>query len=170
MQLEILPEPPPVRSEATPWPMWPDMLRESSSHKEGGRRRWAVATAEFKGTDGRVTGLRCNEVEWRRPESGGREVPVDLPGTGFQVEADLVLLATGFVGPGRNELVEKLGIASDERGFIRRDENFMTSDPGTFVAGDMTQGASLVVRAIGDGMNCAQGVMRYFGRSRSPAG
>jgi glutamate synthase (NADPH/NADH) small chain len=161
-QLEILPQPPAARSERTPWPQWPDVLRESSSHKEGGERRWSVDTVEFIGEGGRVKALRCVEVEWRAGP-GGRAQPVPRPGTEFMLEADLVLLATGFVGPGRNLLVEKLGIELDPRGYIRRDANGMTSDAGTFVAGDMTQGASLVVRAIADGQNCARGVLKFLG-------
>jgi glutamate synthase (NADPH) small chain len=162
-QFEILPRPPAARSPATPWPQWPDMLRESSSHQEGGERRWGVATKAFAGEGGRVRQLRCVEVEWERPASGGAPAPREKPGTEFSVEADLVLLALGFVGPGRNLLVEKLGIKLDGRGFVQRDGNCMTSDPGTFVAGDMTRGASLVVRAIADGQTCARGVLRYLG-------
>jgi len=162
-QLEILPQPPPTRSAATPWPLWPDVLRESSSHKGGGERRWSVGTREFVGANGRVKELRCVEVDWVKPAGGGAAAPVEKPGTEFAIEADLVLLALGFVGPGRNRLVEGLGIVLDQRGFIRRDANGMTSDAGTFVAGDMTQGASLVVRAIADGQACAGGVLRYLG-------
>ena len=169
LQFEILPKPPPWRSEKTPWPMWPDMVRETSSHKEGGERRWSVTTLEFIGADGHVSGMRCADVEWVVPAGKDRPVPRPIPGTEFTADADLVLLAMGFVGPGRNLLVERLGIQLDSRGFIRRDENHMTSDPGTFVAGDMTQGASLVVRAILDGRETAEGVMRYLDRQRDPA-
>jgi len=181
LQLEIMPRPPPTRSEATPWPMWPLMLRESSSHKEGGERRWCVDTTEFVGKVGsrksevgsekdrasdRVGQLRCVEVEWGAAAEGGRPGPQRKPGTEFSVDADLVLLAMGFVGPGRNRLVEELGLARDPRGFLARDQNHMTGEPGVFTAGDMTQGASLVVRAILDGLQAAEGVTRYLGTSR----
>jgi glutamate synthase (NADPH/NADH) small chain len=164
-QYELLPRPPAQRSPRTPWPQWPDMLRESSSHKEGCERRWCVTTNEFVGEGGHVKKLRCAEVEWT-PGPEGRPAPKEKPGSEFFVEADLVLLAMGFVGPGKNLLVEKLGIALDKRGFIQRDAGGMTSDPGTFVAGDMTQGASLVVRAIDDGQKTARRVIEYLRRPR----
>jgi glutamate synthase (NADPH) small chain len=163
LQFEILPKPPSARSPRTPWPAWPDMLRESSSHKEGCERRWCVTTREFAGDQGHVRKLHCAEVEWA-PGPDGRPAPQEKPGSEFVVHADLVLLAMGFVGPGRNLLVERLGIVLDARGFVRRGSDGMTSDPGTFVAGDMTQGASLVVRAIDDGQKVAQGVIRYLQR------
>jgi glutamate synthase (NADPH/NADH) small chain len=169
-QFEILPEPPPQRSPATPWPLWPVMRRDSSSHREGGERRWSVTTLRFEGGGGddgeRVEKAVCADVEWVSPAPGKPPSPRRVPGTEFTVSADLVLLAMGFVGPGRNLLVERLGIALDERGFIRRDANHMTSDTGTFVAGDMTHGASLVVRAIADGQSTAEGVMRYLRAAR----
>ncbi len=166
-QFEILPEPPAERSPDTPWPMWPNKRRDGSSHREGGERRWAVQTKEFLGENGRVTGLKAVEVEWQDPEGTGRAVPVEKEGTEFTVGTDLVLLAMGFVGPGRNRLVEQLDLELDSRGFVRKDDNGMTSTPGVFVAGDMYQGASLVVRAIQDGKETAQGVMRYLAGRRA---
>jgi len=160
-QLEILPEPPATRSSATPWPEWPLMLRESSSHKEGGVRRWSVTVQKFEGTNGAVTRLHGTEVDWVK--DGTRSVPKEKAGSEFVLDAELVLLAMGFVGPGRNKYVEELGVAVDDRGFINRDANHMTSVPGIFVAGDMTQGASLVVRAMVDGVRAAAGVANYLG-------
>ena len=160
-QLEILPEPPAQRSEATPWPLWPDQRRDSSSHKEGCTRRWSVKTKAFRGEGGKVSGLACVEVQWRA-EKGGAKAPQEIKGSGFGVEADLVLLAMGFVGPGRNRLVEERGLALNEHGFVKRDADNMTSEPGVFVAGDMSQGASLVVRAIQDGRESAAGIGRYL--------
>lgn len=169
-QYEIMPMPPPARSPRTPWPQWPDMLRESSSQKEGCERRWCITTKQFLGESGHVKQLRCAEVEWVRG-ADGRAAPKEKPGSEFLVDADLVLLAMGFVGPGKNLLVERLGIALDNRGFIKRDACGMTSDTGTFVAGDMTQGASLVVRAIDDGQKTARCVIEYLRRksAQSPA-
>lgn len=158
-QFEILPKPPPERSAKTPWPQWPDMLRESSSHKEGGERRWSVTAKEFVG-DGRVQSVRCVEVEWVARD--GRPAPVEKPGSEFTVDADLVLFSMGFVGPGRNLVVEELGLKLDARGFVRRDQRGMTSGHGVFVAGDMSQGASLVVRAIADGQNVARAVVEFL--------
>lgn len=160
-QFEILPRPPATRSPSTPWPEWPLMLRESSSHKEGGERRWCISTKKLEGRDGQVVRLHGIEVEWVA-DASGRSAPREIPGTEFAVDADLVLIAMGFSGPGQNDYVKELEIELDARGFIRRDENNMTSASGVFTAGDMTQGASLVVRAIADGMQCAEGVQKYF--------
>jgi glutamate synthase (NADPH/NADH) small chain len=161
-QFEILPKPPEKRDVKTPWPMWPNMLRESSSHKEGGERRWCIDTKEFIGENGHVKRMRCVEVEWISQQNGGAPTPKEKPGTEFMVDADLVLLAMGFIGPGRTTMVEELGVELDRRGFVKRDENNMTNIPAVFVAGDMTRGASLVVRAIADGIQTAHGVMAYL--------
>jgi len=158
-QFEILPEPPRERAESTPWPMWPLMRRDSSSHKEGGIRRWSVTTKEFLGKGEAVEGVRCAEVDWVREEESQHPVPREKPATEFSVEAQLVLLALGFTGPGKDLLVEDLGLARDNRGFIARDQQGRTSDPDTFTVGDMTQGPSLVVRAIDDGMQVAREVI-----------
>ncbi|MBA4387958.1 MAG: glutamate synthase [Verrucomicrobia bacterium] len=160
-QFEIMPKPPVERDESTPWPMWPNMLRESSSHKEGGDRRWCISTKEFLGSEGKLSGIKCVEVEWVSGTSGRME-PREKPGTEFTVEVQLALLAMGFVGPGKNPVAEALKLERDARGMITRDANCMTSQPGVFVAGDMTQGASLVVRAINDGVQAARGMIRWF--------
>jgi glutamate synthase (NADPH/NADH) small chain len=162
VQLEILPEPPATRSETTPWPQWPLMLRESSSHKEGALRRWSVDTTGFTGEGGVVKQVHCVEVEWAHDEAAGRVCPRRVEGSDFSVDADLVFIAMGFVAPSRVGLVEALGIAKDSRGFIARDERHMTSVEGVFVTGDMRNGASLVVRAIGDGMHTARNVMAHL--------
>jgi glutamate synthase (NADPH/NADH) small chain len=162
VQLEIMPEPPPARSPSTPWPLWPHQLRLSSSHKEGGVRRWSVATQALLGEQGRVKALRAIEVEWQTPPQGGRPVMKEKPGTEFTVEADLVLLAMGFSGPGRNRMVEDLKIRTESNGMIWRDARTMTSIPGVFVAGDMSMGASLVVRAMADGRRAAAGMAEYL--------
>jgi glutamate synthase (NADPH/NADH) small chain len=106
--------------------------------------------------------MRCAEVEWKSPSGGGVVQPVEKAGTEFDVDADLVLLAMGFVGPGPNHLVDELGLRRDGRGFVARDADGMTSERGVFVAGDMTQGASLVVRAIADGIRVAAAVGRFL--------
>ena len=166
VQMEILPEPPPTRSPSTPWPMWPYQLRISSSHKEGGSRRWSVATKELLGGNGVVKSLRAIEVEWVTPPQGGRPTMKEKAGTDFVVDADLVLLAMGFSGPGRNRIVEDLGIRTEPTGAIWRDGRNMTSVAGVFVAGDMSMGASLVVRAITDGRRAAEGVAAYLDEQR----
>ncbi|MCP4199105.1 MAG: glutamate synthase subunit beta [Proteobacteria bacterium] len=163
-QFEIMPRPPDTRSDTTPWPMWPLVLQESSSHKEGGERRWSMATTDFFGADDRVTKLKCVEVDWVVPKGGQHPAPEERRGTEFEVDAELVLLALGFIGPGKSPLVDELHLDLDPRGFIRCDDNNMTSRAGVFAAGDMTMGATLVVHAIRDGMNAAHNVMSYLQR------
>ena len=165
-QIEILPRPPDTRSPGTPWPLWPNMLRVSSSHKEGCDRRWSVGTQTFLGKDGRVTGLRCIEVEWVTPEGGGRPAMKEKAGTEFMLESDLVLLAMGFTGPGRNAIVDDLKIRREPNGNIGRDARNMTNVPGIFVSGDMTHGASLVVRALADGRKAAEGIAAFLAERR----
>ena len=161
-QFEILPKPPPTRPDSTPWPLWPNKMRESSSHLEGCERRWSVSTRTFSGADGRVSGLACCEVDWVFPEGAWRPSPEHVEGSDFSIDADLVLLAMGFVGPGHETLTDSLGAEINERGFIQCDENNMTTVAGVFVAGDMTEGPSLVVRAMQDGKRAALGAQRYI--------
>ncbi|MBW1720786.1 MAG: glutamate synthase subunit beta [Deltaproteobacteria bacterium] len=162
VQLEILPKPPLRRSEHTPWPRWPYMLRESHAHKEGGEVWWSVMTKSFLGSEGRVTGLRCVEVEWDRDPEGALKGPMEKPGTEFDLEADLVLLAMGFTGPEENSMFDGLGIERDQRGNVKVGPLNMTNVPGIFAAGDMTLGQSLVVRAIADGRKAAGGIRAYL--------
>lgn len=165
-QLEILPEPPVERSESTPWPMWPLMLRKTHAHEEGGLTLWSAMTKEFRGEEGIVEKLLCAEVEWIAPEEGKPPVPVEKAGTEFELKADMVLLAMGFVGPGKNRLIDELEIGLDLRGNVKADERHMTNREGLFVAGDMTTGQSLVVKAIGDGRAAARGIMAYLNEKR----
>lgn len=163
-QLEILPKPPETRAESTPWPMWPLMLRLTHAHKEGGETLWSVMTKKFKGKDGKLKSLSCVEVEWQVKEEGRPPIPVEKPGTEFEIKADMALLAMGFVGPARNKLVKDLKVKLDDRGNIKADKNHMISVEGVFVAGDMRYGQSLVVRAISDGREAAQGIKGYLKR------
>ncbi|MBS1692709.1 MAG: glutamate synthase subunit beta [Actinobacteria bacterium] len=163
-QFEIMPRPPEARAESTPWPTYPLMFRVSSAHEEGGERVFSVNTEQFTGSDGRVTGLRAHEVRM----DGGRFVKVD--GSDFDLEADLVLLAMGFVGPEREGLLAGLGVDITDRGNVARDKDFATSVPGVFVAGDMGRGQSLIVWAIAEGRAAAAGVDRYLmGETALPA-
>jgi len=155
-QFEIMPMPPPERSAQTPWPMWPMQLRVEGAHEEGGIREWAVATAKFSGNEsGRVTqlhGVRVGTPPKFEPVSGSE----------FTLDVDLVLIAMGFSGPVRNGMIEQLGVALDARGNVAADENYMSSVPGIFAAGDMRRGQSLVVWAIAEGRKAAAGVHRYL--------
>ena len=163
-QFEIMPRPPDSRADSTPWPTYPLMFRVSSAHEEGGDRVFSVNTEEFVGGDGRVAGLRAHEV---RTEAG-KFVKVD--GTEFELEADLVLLAMGFVGPEREGLLTDLGVEITDRGNVARDQRFATNVPGVFVAGDMGRGQSLIVWAIAEGRAAAAGVDDYLmGATALPA-
>jgi glutamate synthase (NADPH/NADH) small chain len=156
-QLEILPRPPEERPAAHPWPTYPMSFRVSSAHEEGGDRVYAVNTQEFVGDEeGQVRALRLVEVEL----VDGRFEPV--AGSEREIPAQLVLLAMGFVGPQREGLVEQLGVELDGRGNVARDDTFMTSVPGVFVAGDAGRGQSLIVWAIAEGRSCAAGVDAFL--------
>jgi glutamate synthase (NADPH/NADH) small chain len=160
---EILPRPPDERAEGTPWPMWPLMLRTSSSHEEGGTRDFSVSTERFTGKNGQVERLECVRVELK---SGQFQ---RVPGTEFVLEADLVLLAMGFVHPEHPGVVKNLGLRLDKRGNVEVDKQFMTSVPGVFAAGDCQRGQSLVVWAIADGRKAARAADQYLmGRSELP--
>jgi len=155
-QFELLPMPPKERSPLTPWPLWPMQLRVEGAHEEGGIREWSVATTKFTGDEnGNVKQLHAVRV-------GPPPKFEPVPGTKFTMDADLVLLAMGFLGPVRNGMIEQLGIALDPRGNVAADEHYMTSVPGVFAAGDMRRGQSLVVWAIAEGRKAAQGVDRYL--------
>lgn len=162
-QLEILPKPPSDRPDDTPWPMWPMIMRESHAHKEGGERQWAVTTKAFISDAQGVQKLQCAEIEWVE-DADGRIAPQEIPDSEFEIEADLVILALGFVGPGNNPLIEGFGLSLDTRGNIKADDNMMTSVDGVFVAGDMTIGQSLIVRAIASGRSAANGIAAYLRR------
>jgi glutamate synthase (NADPH/NADH) small chain len=152
-QLEIMPQPPDERPDATPWPTWPLVMRTSSAHEEGGERVYSVSTTRLVGDDsGQVQSLELVEVEL----VDGRFTPVE--GTGRSIPAQLVLLAMGFTGPEREGLLEQLGVDLDARGNVARDAEYMASVPGVFVAGDAGRGQSLIVWAIAEGRACAAAV------------
>jgi glutamate synthase (NADPH/NADH) small chain len=156
-QLEILPRPPDDRVPENPWPQWSLIYRVSSAHEEGGERVFSVNTERFLDDGiGNVRALVIHEVQLVE----GRFQQV--PGTDRELPADLVLLAMGFVGPEQGSWLERLGVELDERSNVRRDERFMTSVPGVFVAGDMGRGQSLIVWAIAEGRACAAGVDEYL--------
>jgi len=155
-QFELLPKPPDERSPSTPWPLWPLQLRTESSHEEGGTRDWGVATTRFTGDErGHVSQLHSVRV-------GAPPKFEAIPASEFAIEADLVLLAMGFLGPVKNGMIEQLGVALDPRRNVAADANYMSSVPGVFAAGDMRRGQSLVVWAIAEGRKAAQGIDRYL--------
>jgi glutamate synthase (NADPH/NADH) small chain len=155
-QFELLPKPPDDRSPSTPWPLWPMQLRVESSHEEGGIRDWSVSTVQFTGDEqGHVRQLHASRVG-----PGPKFEPI--PGTEFTIDVDLVLLAMGFLGPVKNGLLEKLGVALDARGNVSTDARHMSSVSGVFAAGDMRRGQSLVVWAIAEGRKAAAGIDAYL--------
>jgi glutamate synthase (NADPH) small chain len=155
-QFEIMPKPPDERHPSTPWPLWPMQLRTEGAHEEGGIRDWSIATTRFAGSsDGRVTHLHAVRV-------GPPPKFEPIAGSEFTMEADLVLIAMGFLGPVRTGMIEQLGVQLDPRGNIATDENYMSSVPGVFAAGDMRRGQSLVVWAISEGRKAAASVDAYL--------
>jgi glutamate synthase (NADPH/NADH) small chain len=167
-QFEILPRPPDSRAPDNPWPQWPNVYRVSSAHEEGGERLYAMSTKRFLGDGGQVCGLEAVQVEMVR--ENGRLAFREVPGTEVTQPCELVLLAMGFVGPEREGLLAELGLRLTDRGTVWRDENWMTSVPGVFTAGDMQRGQSLIVWALAEGRSAARGIDRYLmGRSDLPA-
>lgn len=164
-QLEILPQPPVTRAENNPWPQWSFVFRTSSAHEEGGERLFAVSTEKFVGDDsGNVRGMVISDVKFEN----GSFVLID--GTQRELQADLVLLALGFVGAEKASWLDNLGVKFDERGNVVRGDDYMSNVRGVFVAGDMGRGQSLIVWAIAEGRAAASGVDKYLmGETDLPA-
>jgi len=162
LQIEILPKPPDKENKGLSWPDWPLKLRTSSSQQEGCERDWAIATKRVLGRDGAVVGLVCARMEWAG-DKDGRSVLSEVAGSEFTVEADLVLLAMGFVHPVHQGLVEDLKVALDERGNVRANvADYQSSTPKVFACGDTRRGQSLVVWAIREGRQCARAVDEFL--------
>ncbi|MBU0714370.1 MAG: glutamate synthase subunit beta [Verrucomicrobia bacterium] len=157
IQLEILPEPSPDRTDAIPWPMWPLIRRDSTSHKEGGSRRWGVSATNFTGKNGCVSWVECVAVSPVRHADGHLEF-VPYQGAEFELEAELVLMALGYIAPDRNCIMAVLHCERDEQ----ESEYQLTNARGIFVAGDMRSGPSLVARAIADGISAARGIIHWL--------
>ena len=154
VNFEIMPHPPEHENKELTWPLWPMKLRTSSSHEEGAAREFAVLTQKFEGENGQVKTLHCTHVD-------AKFKPV--PGSEFEIEADLVLLAMGFVHPVHEGLLKSLDVALDNRGNVSADTTgYLTSVPKVFAAGDMRRGQSLVVWAIREGRQCAHAVDRFL--------
>jgi glutamate synthase (NADPH/NADH) small chain len=168
-QLELLPMPPRERTAANPWPEWPVIFRVSSAHEEGGERLYSVSTQRFSGTpEGRVKALHAVKVE--AVQQDGRTVFEPVAGSEFEIPADLVLLAMGFVGPEKNALLTDLGVDMTGRGNVARDGKWMTNVAGVFTAGDMQRGQSLIVWAIAEGRSAARAIDEHLmGASKLPA-
>ena len=165
-QWELLAEPPATRGPDNPWPQWPIILRSSGAHEEGGIRDYSILTTGFSGGNGHVEKLHAVRLEWSHPDRG-RPAMKEIAGSEFEVEADLVLFALGFVHPEHNGMLADMGIELDGRGNVKVDRSRMTSEPGVFVAGDMARGQSLVVWAIAEGREAAHHMDKYLMGSTS---
>lgn len=169
--LELLPRPPLERDDTMLWPSWPMILRTSTSHEEGGTREWSVLTKEFVDNGkGQVSKLRVVRLEWSAPDNAGRRTFTEIPGSEFELECDMVLLALGFLHPEHDSVVQELGLDLDARGNIRTDSRFSTSRDKVFAAGDAHRGQSLVVWAIHEGREAARCIdIALMGRSSLPS-
>jgi glutamate synthase (NADPH/NADH) small chain len=165
-QFELLPQPPGERSDDNPWPQWPKVFRVSSSHEEANEREgkkkiteYCVSTKKFSGKDGKVSAVHAVKIEFGDPDpETGRQQMREVPGSEFELDVELVLLAMGFVHPIHEGMLVELGMELDARGNVACDDKKMTSVDGVFVAGDMTRGQSLVVWAIAEGREAARSV------------
>jgi glutamate synthase (NADPH/NADH) small chain len=167
VQFELLPQPPEVENKPLVWPYWPIKLRTSSSHEEGCDRDWSVATKRFEGSSGRVERLIAARVEWQRDGSGAMRM-VEVPGSEFSIDADLVLLAMGFTGPADLPLFTQFGIERDARSNVKANTgDYRTNVAKVFAAGDMRRGQSLVVWAIREGRQCAHAIDAFLMGSSS---
>jgi len=160
-QIEVLPKPPEHRGPGEPWPLWPKVLKTSSSHLEGCERLWSVSTKAFIGRNGKVEAIQACRVEWK--ETDGKWSMAEVPGSDFEIGADLVLLAMGFTHVVQDGVSADLGLDLDGRGNIRTQGTFHTSNPKVWAAGDSRKGASLVVNAIADGRDAAEAIIRSLG-------
>ncbi|MDC1106084.1 glutamate synthase subunit beta [Prolixibacteraceae bacterium] len=159
LQIEIMPKPSEERVEDNPWPYWPNVLRTSSSHKEGCERRWSMSTKRFIGENGVLKQVEIVEVEWQTKD--GRYVPVEIEGTSEILDIDIVFLSMGFVSPVHKGLIDSLGVNIDQRGNVASEDN-ITSLGKVFAAGDVTTGASLVVRAMRSGRDAAESIDAFL--------
>jgi len=163
-QFELLPRPPQERISENPWPQWAFVYRKSTSHEEGVEQDYSIMTKKLSGKNGQLKKLHGVRLEWGpKDPATGRQAMKEIPGSEFEVEVDLLLLAMGFVGPVKNGMIEELKVELDARGNVKTDEKTrMTSVPGIFAAGDMRRGQSLVVWAINEGRLAAEGVHQYL--------
>ena len=167
-QFELLSEPPIERVSDNPWPEWPNILRSSGAHEEGGVRDYDILTKSFSGSDGQVEKLHAVRVSWDKDEDGRFNMQ-EIPGSEFDVDVDLVLLAMGFLHPQHEGMLSQLGVNLDGRGNVQIDDNRMTNIPGVFAGGDMARGQSLVVWAIAEGRETARCVDEYLmGQTKLP--
>ena len=160
-QIEIMPQPPVGQNPATPWPMYPQVLKTSSSHEEGCIRRWNLTSNRFIGEKNNLIGVEVEEVEWVPSPDRGRP-QMRLTGKKEIIEADLVFLAMGFLHPEQEGLIKELRLATDNRDNIAVDNAGYTANSNLFACGDAVSGASLVVKAMASGRNVARSIDRFL--------
>jgi glutamate synthase (NADPH/NADH) small chain len=161
MQIEIMPKPQACRTQDFPWPKYPLLLKSSTSHEEGGNRDWSVLTKKFIGAGSKLSKLACMRVEFKKDPEGCFRMQ-EVSGSDFEIEADLVILALGFLHPEKEGLIQELGLDLDQRGNVKTDEKFMTSKKNVFACGDMRRGQSLIVWAIAEGRRAACKIDKYL--------
>jgi glutamate synthase (NADPH) small chain len=162
IQIELMPQPPECRGDEYPWPLYPMLLKSSSSHEEGGKREWSVLTKRFLGKDGAVKKISCIRVDFGRESEDSCPLVREIPGSEFEIEAEVVILAIGFLHTERSALLDELGIELDSKGNVKTDDSYMTSAKGIFSAGDMRIGQSLVVWAVSEGRKSAYAIDKYL--------
>lgn len=162
VQIELMPMPPECRTKDYPWPKYPMLLKSSTSHEEGGGCQWAVLTKKFIGRSGFVNRLSCINVEFSAKAQNSCPIMREVADSGFEIEADLVILALGFLHPEKKGLIGQLHLDLDQRGNVKADKSFMTSVKDVFTAGDMHRGQSLIVWAISEGRSAAHHIDKYL--------
>ncbi len=160
LQYELLPKPPAQRPPENPWPTWPNIYRASSAHEEGGALQYCILTKRLSGENGVLKKLHAVKVEFVHED--GRQAMREIPGSEFEEDVDLLLLAMGFLGPDTDGMLGQLGVELTQRGNVKADDSQMVSVPGVFTAGDMTRGQSLIVWAIAEGRAAARGIDLYL--------
>ncbi|MBN1871366.1 MAG: glutamate synthase subunit beta [Candidatus Omnitrophica bacterium] len=169
VQVELLPQPCECRTDVCPWPGYPMLLKTSTSHQEGGERHWSVLTKRFVGERGKVKRLECVKVSFSKAQKGTAHRIAEVNGSEFSIDADMVIIAVGFVSAEDNGLLSGLGLQLDSCGRVKAGDDYMTSVKGVFSAGDARRGQSLVVWAISEGRRAAHSIDKYLmGRSVLP--
>lgn len=162
VQIEIMPKPDECRSDRHPWPLYPLILKTSSSHEEGAERNWSVSVKEFCGSKNRVEKISCVRVDFSRKPGEACPVMEEIKGSEFEIAADMVILAIGFLHVEYKGIVSDLGLRKDDKGNIKTDKNYLTSVEKVFSAGDSRKGQSLVVWALDEGRKAAESMDNYL--------
>ncbi|MBU0503653.1 MAG: glutamate synthase subunit beta [Candidatus Omnitrophota bacterium] len=162
VQIEVLPKPSECRTPDHAWPKYPVILKTSTSHEEGGLRHWAVLSKEFIGDNGKVSRISCVNADFSEKDSQGCGIMKEVAGSGFEVPADLVIIAAGFLHPEHNGLIKDLNLDMDNRGNVLTGQDYATLVKKVFAAGDIRRGQSLVVWAISEGRQAAFNIDKYL--------